>query len=207
MLFYRMMKPLVRLYLRLYHRIEVKGVENIPQKGRVIVVGNHVSYLDPFYIGASIPRFIHFMAKVEAFQNPVLRWFLQRFGAFPVDRSKADVQAIKTALHYLEQEQVVGLFPEGGIREEELQSVKQGAAYLSYRTQSPIIPVYIEGTYDALPEGKWWIRPAKIRMKFGEAIIPAAYFGRKKNVMEKMSKDILEQLKSLRTEILEKEIS
>lgn len=201
-MFYWLMKKIFRIFLQVYHRIEVIGLENIPSNGRLLIVGNHISYLDPFYIGAILPRKIHFMAKAEAFRNPVTRWFLYQFGAFPVDRSKADVQAIKSALRHLQSEEVVGLFPEGGIREQDsLSQIKHGAAYLSLRTNTPVIPVYIQGTLEAFREGDYWIRPAKIKIQFGRAIFPNRQAERKKEIKEKVSQEILGELRSLRNKL------
>lgn len=205
-MFYRIMKRIIGFILTLYHRIEIEGLDSLPTKGKLLVVGNHVSYLDPFYIGALLPRKIHFMARAESFQNPFTRWALNQLEAFPVDRNKADVQAVRTAIQYLDQEKVVGLFPEGGIRDtESLEQIKQGAAFIAFRTDAPVIPVYIEGTLKALGQGNWWIRPVKIRVCFGNVIEPKKYTGKKKEIQEKMSLDILEELRNLRNQVEQKQ--
>ncbi|WP_052807335.1 lysophospholipid acyltransferase family protein [Risungbinella massiliensis] len=205
-MFYRIMKRIIGFILTLYHRIDIEGLDSLPTEGKLLVVGNHVSYLDPFYIGAILPRKIHFMARAESFQNPITRWALNQLEAFPVDRSKADVQAVRKAIQYLDQEKVVGLFPEGGIRDKEsLEQIKQGAAFIALRTNTPVIPVYIEGTIKALGEGNWWIRPAKIQVRFGSMIEPKQYTGKKKEIQEKMSMDILEELRNLRNQIDQKQ--
>src|SRR5690606_37265063 len=96
--------------------------------------------------------------------------------AFPVRREEADVRAMRSALARLRNDQVVGLFPEGRRREAESPTeLKGGASYLALRAQVPVIPVRIEGTDRALPRKGRWIRPAKVRIYFGEPIqkIPA----------------------------------
>ncbi|OYD07932.1 lysophospholipid acyltransferase family protein [Paludifilum halophilum] len=161
-------KRLVQTVLRLYHRVEVEGMERVPEVGSLILVGNHVSYLDPFYIGAVLPRKVHYMAKKESFSRPWTCWFLRRVGAFPVNREKPDIRSLKTALNRLKEKNMVGIFPEGGRREEDpMQSLKNGATYLALKEGAPILPVYIEGTDKALPRQGKWIRPARIRIRSG----------------------------------------
>lgn len=161
----------LRVLLRLYHRLNVEGVDWVPDQGPFLLVGNHVSYLDPFYIAAILKQPVSFMAKEESFSHPLARWFLKQVGAFSVNREKVDIGSLRTALTRLEEGKVVGLFPEGGRRESDpLQELKDGAAYLAVRSQVPVLPVVIEGTDRALPRGGRWIRPAKVRIRFGELI-------------------------------------
>lgn len=141
----------------------------------VIVVGNHVSYLDSIYMGALFPRRIHFMAMQEAFHHPILRLLLTIAGAFPVNREKPELQTMRIALQYLQNGEVVGIFPEGGIREDHaFQELKQGAAYLAVKSKCPIIPIFIDGTDKALPRGRVLVRPKPITLTAGEMIVPPA---------------------------------
>lgn len=197
----KLLKGIIRLILRFYHRVEVVGMEKMPDSGPCIVVGNHVSYLDPFYIGSMSPRHIHFMAKAEAFRFRFTRFFLELLQAFPVNREKADIEAIRTALSYLKQGSVVGIFPEGGIRDETpLQEVKQGAAFLACKSGTPVLPIYIDGSMEALPQGKILIRPKKIRILVGNLIsVPEEGTSREKQ--EVLSQLILSELQSLQSEL------
>jgi 1-acyl-sn-glycerol-3-phosphate acyltransferase len=171
-LLYDVLKFLLSGFVRIYHRTVVTGMERVPD-GPLIVVGNHVSYLDSFYVGALFPRPVHFMAKAEAFENRLAALFLRFAGAFPVNRAKPEVHTIRTALRLLQSGQVVGIFPEGGIKgDNSFQELKQGAAYLAVRSGCPVVPVFIEGTERALPMGSWWIRPEKVAVRFGEVIVP-----------------------------------
>lgn len=170
---YEFFKRLLRLFLLVYHRIRVDGIEQLPEQGPYIIVGNHVSYLDPFYIGAQLEDRIYFMAKAEAFENPILRIFLRFFGAFPVNRERPEPQTLRTAIQHLKQGRVVGIFPEGKIRGDNLfDDMKHGASYLAVKTNVPLIPVFLDGTEKALPMEKWWIRPATVTIRFGKPIMP-----------------------------------
>ena len=76
---YHILQPVVRCLIRIYHRARVEGLDRVPAEGPLILVGNHLSLLDPFYIGAFFPRKIRFMAKKESFRHPVARFFLRTF--------------------------------------------------------------------------------------------------------------------------------
>ncbi len=170
---YSLAKGIVKAFLYLYHRIQVIGMEKIPASGPLIVVGNHVSYLDPVYIGAMLPRRIHFMAKQEIFRSSVMRFLLDLAGAFPVNREKPEIQTMRTALNYLKNGEVVGIFPEGGRRQENsFDELKQGAAYLAVKSNCPVVPVLIEGTGQALPKGGVWIKPVPVKLNVGQILYP-----------------------------------
>lgn len=150
-------------------------MEKIPASGPLIVVGNHVSYLDPVYIGAMLPRRIHFMAKQEIFQSAVMRFLLDIAGAFPVNREKPEIQTMRTALNYLKSGEMVGIFPEGGRRQgNSFDELKQGAAYLAVKSNCPVVPVLIEGTEQALPKGGVWIKPVPVKLDVGQILYPPA---------------------------------
>ena len=159
MLLYHILQPVVRCLIRIYHRARVEGLDRVPAEGPLILVGNHLSLLDPFYIGAFFPRKIRFMAKKESFRHPVARWF-GPFSRFSRGSRQSGPESLKTAIGVLRSGEVLGMFPEGGRRENApMRELKQGAAYLALKTGTPILPVYIEGTDQSLPRNAVWIRP------------------------------------------------
>jgi 1-acyl-sn-glycerol-3-phosphate acyltransferase len=140
---------LCRTYLALVRRLDISGVENIPQQGGIILVSNHISYWDPVVIGCALPktRQVYFMAKHELFKIPVLGPLIAMLGAFPVKRGGADRSAIRTALGHLEGQRVVGIFPEGTrSKSDDMLDPHMGAAMLSTRTGVPILPIAVMGT-------------------------------------------------------------
>ncbi|MBA4494097.1 lysophospholipid acyltransferase family protein [Paenactinomyces guangxiensis] len=196
---YSIAKVFVKVFLHIYHRVRVDGTDKIPMSGPLIVVGNHVSNLDPFYIGAMFPRAIHYMAKHEVFHNPILRRLLRIAGAFPVNREKPETQTMRTALNYLKNGEVVGIFPEGGRKEDHsFQELKQGAAYLAVKQQCPVVPVFISGTEVALPRGASWIKPARITIQVGSPIEPPPT-GSAKEKQARVSQQIQQELVTLKT--------
>ena len=134
--------------IRALYRLEVRGQENIRRTGPLIVTGNHDSVLDPFIMAASIPRAIHFLGKSDLWRYPVLRWWLRSVEAIPVVRGGSDAGAIESAVAALEAGEVVGIFPEGGVRRDG--PWLRGAARMALETGAPLLPVRFLNTRRAL---------------------------------------------------------
>jgi len=143
----RAFTPLIRgLY-----RIEVRGAENIPPAGPLIVTGNHDSVLDPFVMAAAVPRTIHFVGKSEFWRHAPLRWWLRTIGAIPVVRGGSDAEAIAAAVAALEAGGAVGIFPEGGVKREG--PWLRGAARMALTTGAPLLPIRFLDTRKAMGRG------------------------------------------------------
>lgn len=171
MWFYHFLKVIAVPLIGLYHRVRTYGKNNIDRNQHYVVVGNHISHLDPIYIAAFYPKPLHYMAKKELFDSKFLKWILDRVGAFPVNRDSADIGAIKKALRVLKNNESMGIFPEGGRAEKwDEQALKQGAAFLALRSKTPVLPVAIFGTKQAKPKGYNWVKPKKVRILYGQPI-------------------------------------
>jgi len=140
----RSLTPVVRAL----YRLEVRGLEHVPDNGPLVVVGNHESILDPFIVSAAISRKIRYLAKSELWNVPLLPWWLASVEAIRVERGKSDVAAIASAIAALEAGEVVGLFPEGGVMREG--PWLRGAARMALATGTPILPVRLLETRKAL---------------------------------------------------------
>jgi len=154
--------------------LKVYGLENIPKTGGVLVVGNHLHNADPVLIAIAANRPIHYMAKRELFQVPVLRRVIAFGGTFPIDRGRPDRWAIRRAEETLKQGIMLGMFPEGTrSKSGALKEALPGAGLIALRANAPILPVVVIGTEHIPFNGK---RPASqkrvgfrgARVVFGE---------------------------------------
>lgn len=141
--FQKLALPFVELSFHLYYGLRVIGRENLP-KGGCVVCPNHTQNSDPPIAAVAISNRHEMMcmAKKELFDikglGPLITWL----GAFPVDRSRADLTAIKIALKTVKDGKKLVIFPQGtrGSGEED---AKDGAAMLAMKTKAPIVPMYI----------------------------------------------------------------
>jgi len=168
MTFYELAKGLFRAQFRLMGW-KVRGAENIPTDGPVIVVINHVSMWDPILVGCGISRQVWYMAKEELFKVPLLGWAIKNLGAFPVKRGQRDTSAIRQSLKVLKDGRILGIFPEGKrSKTGELQQGLPGMVLLMERSQAPVVPIRVYGTKHLLTKG--W---GKIGIVVGEPLTPA----------------------------------
>jgi 1-acyl-sn-glycerol-3-phosphate acyltransferase len=123
-------------------------LENIPEKGAVIIAGNHVSLLDPPTLGVACrKRPVCFMAKSELFANPLFAFIIKNLGAFPVKRGMSDRSAVKNALTILSEGRVLGMFPEGTRSQNGLLGrAGPGIFTLAGRAGVPVVPAALLGT-------------------------------------------------------------
>jgi 1-acyl-sn-glycerol-3-phosphate acyltransferase len=123
----------------------------VPRQGRLIVIGNHTSWLDPLFVGCFIPRPIVMMSKKENLSNPIGRFFVLSYGCFSVDRGNVDRSALSRIDEVMAAEGALGMFPEGHrSRTGELRRAKAGTALVAVRNNAPILPVSIGGAYKGL---------------------------------------------------------
>lgn len=168
---YRLVQRVLRALMPWYFEWTVEGADRLPDSGAAIVVSNHVNYLDPLAMGLTFRRPLHFMAKKELFDNPVVGWLLRKVHAFPVRRGQADRQAIRHALKILKEGEVLALFPEGTRSTTgDLQELQRGAAMLALRSGAPVIPMVILGAHEALAGGRKIPRRGPLTVRVGEPL-------------------------------------
>lgn len=157
------MKPLNHFFVLAYyvvkgiqkilHPVTVEGLENLPEHG-VVLCPNHSSNWDPVLILLNLPvnYRLRTMGKEELFRNPLLNWLFRKLGAFPVNRSGTDIQAIKTAIQTIKDDENLMIFPEGTVIKNGLGCVdglpahaKSGVAMIAVRTGATMVPVFVDG--------------------------------------------------------------
>ena len=150
---YKLLKPFVITYYRIFFRPTVIGKENIPKRGPIILCGNHKHVHDQYNVMMVTKRVIHYMAKDEYFKGPHA-WFYKLAGCISVDRTIHDEKAKRDAMSVLNEGGAVGIFPEGtrnktlGTPEEvDLLPFKFGAVSLAKKTNALIVPFGISGDY------------------------------------------------------------
>lgn len=160
------------IFLKLFFDFKVEGRENLPKKGGFILACNHLSYLDPVVLGSGCRRTVHFMARDTLFNNRFLGFWMKSVGAIPVKRGRADFSALKKSLRLVRSGEGLAIFPEGARRpiDKAFINPQPGAGFLADKANVPVIPVYVSGTYEALPKG------VNRKINFGRKIL--VRFGR-----------------------------
>lgn len=169
---YRTISTIVHAIFKLLFTLEYAGEEHVPERGAVIVAGNHPSYLDPVLISLALPRRVYFMAWDRLFGVPVLGALLRQVGAFPVRLGTRDPNAFQAALDVLREGKALGIFPEAGRSVEgPMNPLKTGTARLAAESGAPIVPVTITGAFDAWPSSRRLPWPRKITVKYHPPIV------------------------------------
>ena len=162
---------IIKLPFKILFSWKVKGRENVPLNGPLIVIANHVHLIDPFLLAFSFPRRIYFMAKEELFRYPFLRSLLRWSGVFPVHRKgmeKEKQKALRNAKDVLGRGSILGMFPEGRRSHDgKLEMGKTGSIVVAAQANVSLLPVGIVGT-DKIKGISWlWKRPG-IVINIGE---------------------------------------
>ncbi|MBA7468850.1 1-acyl-sn-glycerol-3-phosphate acyltransferase [subsurface metagenome] len=166
--FYYVAKAILRMFFSLLTSYQVRGKENIPSQGPLLVVANHINLTDPPLIGISLDRKVMFMAKEELFRRRFLGYLMRGFGAFPVYRKQTDRQAIRQAKQILAKGLALAMFPEGKRSlSAQLQPALSGSALIARHSDAPILPVGITGT-EKLRGVAWLLHRPQITVNIGQ---------------------------------------
>jgi 1-acyl-sn-glycerol-3-phosphate acyltransferase len=199
-MFYATCKMIAVALMRLFFRLEGRGMEHVPTEGPVLIVANHSSVLDPPMVGGTCPRQLSFLAKAELFGIPGFGWLIRRLNAQPLRREGADPSALRTAQRMLQEGRALLMFPEGTRGEEGvLREAKPGAALLAVHSGAPVVPAFIEGSGRAWPRGHRLPRPVKVVVTFGAPLrFQRATGGDRKAQYEAASRQMMAAIGALR---------
>jgi len=165
--FYYVAKLIVRALFRLLTRWQIRGRENIPNQGRLLVVANHLHLVDPPLLVVSLSRKVVFMAKKELFYSRVSGYLIRGLGAFSVHRGQLDRKALRQVHQILADGQALVIFPEGTrSKNAQLQPAFPGAALIASRSRIPILPVGITGT-ERIKGVVWMLHRPRITVNVG----------------------------------------
>lgn len=144
---FTVLRTVLLILCRILFGMKIHGLNNVPPDGPLIVVSNHLHNADPVLVSVACPRPVHFMAKKELMTVPLIGRIIRFGGGFPVDRGKADRQAIQMAAERLRQGIAVGMFPEGTRSvSRTIERALPGAGLIALRGNAPVLPVAIVGS-------------------------------------------------------------
>ena len=161
----RLMYPFFRALMSLICHVEVEGLRNVPRDGVTSLMINHVSFLDPLVVTASIPfRHTISLSKAENFRIPLVSWLLAQWGNYPINRGEYDRKALLQTIELMKTGQLLLMAPEGTRRAEGLRPGKDGLAYVATKADAVIVPTAICGGED------WKARIKRLRRAYAKVV-------------------------------------
>lgn len=162
-----------RISTVLFFRTRVFGREHVPKSGPGVICSNHQSHFDPGMVGLSLDRRSNFLARRTLFDVPVLKWILVYVDSIPIDREGPALGGIKETLKRLKRGELVVMFPEGTrTRDGEVAPLKPGVTTFARRAEAPLVPMGIDGAYQAWPRDRWYPWFSQIIVVIGPPIMP-----------------------------------
>src|SRR5436190_23693849 len=158
-----------RALYKFYFGWRVYNPERVPPQGPVILAANHASFLDPPLVGSGLKRGINYLARENLFRFPILGWILHRWQVVPVDREGGGAKGLKAILDRLLAGGAIILFPEGTRSHDgKLQPARSGIGLTVIKSQAPVVPVRVFGTYEACGRHvKFPLPRRRVSVKYG----------------------------------------
>jgi 1-acyl-sn-glycerol-3-phosphate acyltransferase len=172
-LWYNGLQVLCRALGVVAFNIRCEGRQHVPREGGVLVLSNHQSHFDPVLVGLAIDRRLNYVARKSLFGFAPFRWLINSLDAIPIDREGLGLDGLKETLRRLRREELVLLFPEGTRTPDgEVHAFKPGFSALAKRAGVPLLPVAIEGAYEAWPRRNRFPRLSVIQIQIGPPLMP-----------------------------------
>jgi 1-acyl-sn-glycerol-3-phosphate acyltransferase len=175
--FYRVVVGSLKIFLRFGSTVRLAAFGKIPP-GPCVMVSNHISHFDPPFLSGWLPRKIDWIAMAELFGTKWSKAGFTWLDVIPVDRHGDDRQALRAAIKRLEAGRMIGIFPEGGIRDGDRSilaraEMREGAFLLAAKAKCPVLPVVILGSERLYNRRNWlpW-RRAKVYIAIGDPVHP-----------------------------------
>ncbi len=203
-LWYEFCRWTVRLLYWLLYRPIVSGAENVPARGPLLLAANHQSYIDPPFVCLYIERHTSFVARAGLFKSRFFGWLIDSLNATPVKEEGSDAAAIKEVLRRLGRGHAVIIFPEGSRCEDgSMDEFKRGVALLVKKAKCPVVPVALEGCFDAFPRGQHpRVVGKRIGLRYGTPISPDELFADGADAgLQRLARDVDDLRLKLRAEM------
>lgn len=178
----------------------VIGAEKLKIDGPALIVCNHVSFIDPPFVGQAFDEAIYTFARKTLFDHPIAGWILRRWQAIPIDRDKPDVSSLKTTIRLLREGKKVLMFPEGTRSPDGfLQPAESGVGLFIAKSESPVLPVRIFGSYECFPRGCRFPKPSRVTLVVGDLWQPdfASYGKTGKDLYRALADDVMVKIGEL----------
>ena len=175
-------------------QVDIVGQERLSSKGTYIFMANHASFLDILLLLACVPHNFRFIIKKELFTVPLLGAVLRRCGEVPMDRQNPwkALRSLRQAADLLRQGTSVVVFPEGTrTLDGQIQEFKKAVFVLPIRSRAPVVPVLIEGTFQALRRGSILLNPVPLKMTFYDPIPTNSFEVRDRQILADKLRQIL----------------
>ena len=165
---WRFLQAIARVLTTLLFDLKVYGAHRVPDRGGVLLVSNHQSYLDPVLLGVRLRRPLSYLAKSELFRHKPFAWFIRSLGAFPVRQGAGDVGAMKETIARLQEGHALNIYPEGSRTQDgQLLPIERGIGLVVKKAKVPVVPVVIDGSFQAWPRSCRLFHPHPIRVMYG----------------------------------------
>lgn len=188
------------LFVRYAFRLHIRGAENVPKKGAVILASNHQSFLDPVLCGVGLQRQLTYMARDTLFKNCFFRQLIGSLNAIPLKRDEADITAMRLVIERLKAGSGVLLFPEATRTSDgRISEFKPGLGLLCRRGRAAVVPVLVEGAFECWPRTKKIFSiGSKLVVRYGKCISQEEAAGMSD---EQLAKHLTETLRQMQSQV------
>ena len=199
-LIYTFLYRLNRWVCRLMYRVQAFEELPVPSDGPALIVCDHTALGDPLVLLATAGRPVRFLMAAEIYAQQLIRWAFEAVGCIPVQRGKRDIKAIRAMLDGLAAQEVIGLFPEGGLDRHRLDEGHPGIGYLAIKSGAPVIPASIvwKGSHSVTSMLKTLFVPSKAMIRYGAPLQFPQESKPSKEAMQSCTKEIMKQIEALR---------
>lgn len=183
------------LIFRTVFRARYFNAERVPKDGPVILASNHASYMDPPFVGSGIRRPVNYLARDTLFHYRLTNFFLKRLLCVPVDREGAGAAGLKGIFDRLSAGGVILLFPEGTRSSDgKLLPARAGVGLTVIKSEAPVIPIRIFGSYEAYNRRMLIPRPRRVMVKYGKPLDIADLRAEVKTCSKQRVKEIYQEV-------------